>query len=313
MNEETVKPGTSADTPQTISIESLAPPKDKNAAALVEVDSGGVFIRSLDELIRFGRLAVASGFAPKGMTEGAAALAIQAGMEATSEACGTCGSHRRPSLLFGLRQGVVINGNFSWRGKGAAALIQNSRVCKTGTLEYWCEGEGENRKGVAKAWRIGYPKESRREFTIKDAKQARLWGKAGPWTEYTNRMLKWKAVGLLADDVFPDVLGGFPLAEEAADFEPIVEEKPPITSRPEMPQPSKPDALLEALDITQVRKEEEPDIVIEELKKITDAPEVIGEAEQQQSGPACKHGNLDSDFCQECSTEADMAIAARDR
>ncbi|NIQ94514.1 MAG: hypothetical protein GWN87_10080, partial [Desulfuromonadales bacterium] len=63
--------------------------------------------------------------------------------------------------------------------------------------------------GVAVAHRVGYKEANRVEFTVKDAKQAGLWGKAGSWQQYPKRMLQWRAVGLLARDVFPDVLGGF--------------------------------------------------------------------------------------------------------
>jgi hypothetical protein len=278
---------------QALTVESVAPPPEKNKAALVEMGNNGVMLRSLDDLLRFARMAVAGGAAPKSMSEGAAAVSIQAGLEVGLGPLG------------GLRNGLVINGVFSWRGKAAAALIQNSAVCKPGTLKYWCEGEGENRKGVAEAWRVGYASKDRREFTINDAKQARLWGKAGPWTEYSSRMLKWRALGLLADDVFSDVLGGFPLAEEAVDFEPIVEKRPPITTKPELPASVGPDPLLEALDINPA-KEEAPEIVETEVAAATDA-------EPKETGPSCKHGSLDSDFCQECSAEADAAIAARDK
>jgi hypothetical protein len=276
---------------ETITVNSIAPPKEKNAAALVEVGRNGIMLKSLDDLLRFARMAVAGGAAPKAMSEGAAALAIQAGLE------------RGLGLLGGLQQCVVINGVLSWRGQGAYALIQNSPLCKPGTLKFGCEGEGENMKGWATAWRVGYGKPDTREFTIKQAKQARLWGKQGPWTEYRERMLAWRALGLLARDVFPDVLGGFPLAEEAEDFEPIVEEKPPITARQESIPPSKPDALLEALEITP-KAEEVIDVTPE-------AEEEPGPAKEEAT-PSCQHGSLNSDFCKECSAEADAALAAQE-
>jgi hypothetical protein len=277
---------------QALTVETIAPPKEKNAAALIEVSQNGVMLKSLDDLLRFARMAVAGGAAPRGMSEGAAALAIQAGLE------------RGLGVLGGLQQCVVINGVLSWRGQGAYSLIQNSSACKHGTLKFWCDGEGENRKGVAVAWRTGYPREDRREFSIKDAKLARLWGKAGPWTEYPNRMLAWRALGLLARDVFPDVLGGFPLAEEATDFEPILREKPPISAKPELPASTAPDPLLEALKIVPV---------VAEAEEVVEEPKPEPEAQPEEEAPACKHGNLDSDFCQDCSIEADMAIAARDK
>lgn len=188
--------------------DAVPPPAAKNAAALVAMGERGIMLRSLEDLLRFARLAVEGGAAPKGMTVGGAALAMQVGLE------------RGLGPLGGLQALTVINGAMAWRGQAAAALIQNSPVCRRGTLKFWTEGEGEDAKGVAVAWRVHYPAFDRREFTVKDAKTARLWGKEGPWRDHPKRQLMWRAVGFLARDVFPDVLGGFPLAEEAQDFEP---------------------------------------------------------------------------------------------
>lgn len=287
---------------QTITADTLAPPKEKNAAALVEIGRNGIMLKSLDDLLRFARMAVAGGAAPKSMTEGAAALAIQAGLE------------RGLGLLGGLQQCVVINGVLSWRGQGAYALIQNSPLCKPGTLKFGAEGEGENMKGVATAWRVGYDKPDTREFTVKQAKQARLWGKQGPWTEYRERMLAWRALGLLARDVFPDVLGGFPLAEEAEDFEPIVVEKPPIIPRVELPAPTKPDPMLEALEIVP-KAEEVIDVTPEAEAKEVQHATGGGKAAPppgESNAPSCQHGSLNSEFCQECSAEADAALAMQE-
>ena len=62
-----------------------------------------------------------------------------------------------------------------------------------------------------------------REFSVNDAKQARLWGKQGPWTQYTERMMQHRARGNCIRDAFPDVIKGLITAEEAQDYPP---EKP---------------------------------------------------------------------------------------
>lgn len=217
-----------------LSAETKAPPPEPGRAALVEIGERGLMLRSLDDLLRFARMCVADGAAPKGMTHGQAALAIQAGLE------------RGLGPLGGLQQCVVVNGVLSWRGQGAAALIQNSPACIRGTLRFWHEGEGDLQKGVAVAHRVGYREADRREFTVQDARRGRLWGKAGPWTEYPGRMLAWRALGLLARDVFPDVLGGFPMAEEAVDFEaPATPMPPPRVALP----PASPDPLMAVIGL----------------------------------------------------------------
>lgn len=210
------------------------PPPSRNAA-LVQLGERGVMLRNLDDLIGFARLAVRSGAAPKGMSEGAAAMAIQAGLE------------RGLGPLGGLQQAVVINGILSWRGQAAAALIRTSPVCKPGTLRFWHDGEGDLCKGIAVAWRVGYAEAERREFTVKDARTAGLWGKEGPWRSYPGRQLMWRALGFLARDIFSDVLGGFPLAEEAQDFEPAPASSPTPQARAAMLPPPVPDPLFDAL------------------------------------------------------------------
>lgn len=60
-----------------------------------------------------------------------------------------------------------------------------------------------------------------RKFTEKDAKDAGLLSKKGPWQEYRKRMLQMRARGLAARDGAADVLSGLYLYEEAQDIEPV--------------------------------------------------------------------------------------------
>jgi hypothetical protein len=219
-----------------VTAETQPPAKAAGAAALIPMGERGIALRNMDDLLRFARLAVEGGAAPKGMSPGAAAIAIQAGLE------------RGMGPLGGLQNGVVINGVLSWRGQAAVALIRQSGLCVPGTFKFWHEGEGDNLKGVAVAHRVHDPKPERREFTVKDARQARLWGKDGPWTQYPARQLMWRAVGFLARDVFSDVLGGFALAEEAQDFAPV-EVEVSRGSKAELLPPPGPDPLMDALGL----------------------------------------------------------------
>ena len=207
-----------------------------NPASLVEVKDGrGIMLRSLAELTGFAGMLVREGAAPKGMTVGHVAIAIQAGME------------RGLGPLGGLQYGVVINGRFAWNGQGAFALIQNSGVCKRGTLAKWSEGEGESLVGIATGWRVGYKGVDRRTFSYKDARRAGLWQKNDMWKHWPERMLEWRAFGLLARDMFPDVLGGFPLAEELHDYAEEPAEREAKVSRLNLPAPAKTADPLEDL------------------------------------------------------------------
>ena len=63
----------------------------------------------------------------------------------------------------------------------------------------------------------------RTSFSVADAKVAKLWGKRGhegsdtPWITFPKRMLSWKVISHHLNDVYPDVLGGMPIAEDVID------------------------------------------------------------------------------------------------
>ena len=55
-------------------------------------------------------------------------------------------------------------------------------------------------------------------FSVADAKKAGLWGKTGPWTTYSDRMLMMRARGFGLRDKFADALRGLSIAEESMDM-----------------------------------------------------------------------------------------------
>ena len=57
-----------------------------------------------------------------------------------------------------------------------------------------------------------------RTFSREDAKQAGLLGKAGPWSQYPRRMMQMRARAWVLRDLFPDVIRGLHVAEEAQDL-----------------------------------------------------------------------------------------------
>ncbi len=170
----------------------------------VAVGNRGVMLENMADLMTFARTAVRNNVAPKGMNEGQAALAIQAGLE------------RGMGVLGGLQACVVINGVLSFRGWAAIGLIQSSGLCVPGTFRSWFEGSLEDgtAKGVCVAQRKGYKEVFVRTFTMADAKKAKLWGKSGPWTERPTNMFEWRTVGDMARFHFSEVLGGLPIAED---------------------------------------------------------------------------------------------------
>ncbi len=272
-------------TPDPVEEKALAP-KQKSDAELVRMTSSGIMVENLNDLLRFADTIVRDGAAPKGWGSGQVAIAVQAGLE------------RGLGLLGGLTQGVVINGVFSWRGQAAVALIQTSGVCKPGTLRFGCDGDGDELVGYAEGHRVGYASRDRREFSVKDARLANLWDKSGPWQSYPKRMLAWRALGMLARDIFPDVLGGFALAEEQVDFDKGDRKRSTSPDvRPELSPPPSADPLMDAIA-------GKPDVVEAEL--VPDVPAPPTEAEQPSlldPEDTCDHGIVLSESCVDCSDQ----------
>jgi len=193
------------ETPQEIVVQS---PSEVKAVATraqsVALGRRGIELENLQDLMNFARTAVKNNVAPRGMNEGQAALAIQAGLE------------RGMGLMGGLQACVVVNGVLSWRGWAALGFIQNSGLVVPGSFKSYCEGsvdEGTAR-GVCVAQRKGYAQSFVRTFSIDDAKKAGLWKKDGPWQTRPTNMLEWRAVGDMARFHFPEPLGGVPIAED---------------------------------------------------------------------------------------------------
>jgi hypothetical protein len=218
-------------------------------AQIVQIGEVGIELRSLDDLVAFAERLYKENALPKGMNVGSAVIAIQAGLQ-----CGL-------GLMGGLQYGKVINGRFGWMGEGVQAILDNSPKVKPGSFDFWLEGQGEETKAVATAWRVGYDTAFTSEFTLKDARTAELYpakDSTSPWKKYPKRMLKWRAVGFLGKDRFADLLGGFPLADELRDHpEMTARVISPPSERPALPAPvddplsafiagRKPEAIIEA-------------------------------------------------------------------
>lgn len=196
----------------------------------------GLELRTLDDAFRFAKYVVVSGLAPKGLdTPEKVLIALQLGAEAGL----------RP--MASLRNIVVINGMPSWKGDGALAMCRSSHLWKPlpgDTPWKGIKGEGEKMEAFVTTWRKGDPAPVTTTFSVQDAKTAGLWGKQGPWSQYPKRMLYYRALGFNLRDQFTDLLGGFPIAEEAADYPASVAEPSPVNAPPSLPGPGTPDPIL---------------------------------------------------------------------
>lgn len=118
--------------------------------------------------------------------------------------------------LQALQSVAVINGRPSVWGDALLALVRGSGLAAF--VRETMEGDGEHQTAICRTQRRDDPSEIIGSFSVADAKKAGLWGKAGPWTQYPNRMLQLRARGFCLRDAYPDVLRGVISAEEAQDI-----------------------------------------------------------------------------------------------
>jgi len=110
---------------------------------------------------------------------------------------------------------AVINGRPSVWGDALLAMVRGSPACEY--VREHIDGDGEAMVAVCQVKRRG-DVEQVRAWSVADAKKAGLWNKQGPWSQYPKRMLQMRARAFALRDVFPDVLRGMAVAEEAADL-----------------------------------------------------------------------------------------------
>ena len=204
--------------------------------------ASGLALQSFDDAFRFSKMVAASEFAPKDFKNKpeSCLLAIQHGSEVGL------------SPMQSLQSIAVINGRPTIWGDAALALVQACPVCEY--VREYMEGEGDSLTAVCEAKRQGYPSPSVSRFSVADAKKASLWGKSGPWTQYSSRMLQLRARGFALRNAFADALRGLVTAEEAQDYpthpEPVVvrpkfndEPKPTVVKLKADPQATASDAV----------------------------------------------------------------------
>jgi hypothetical protein len=162
---------------------------------------------------------------------------------------------------------AVINGKPSVYGDAALALVKADSRC-AGVKE-WIEGEGDDMIAhcLVKRRYNEDMEETVATFSVLDAKQARLWGKQGPWQQYPKRMLAMRARGFAIRDAFPDAMKGMITAEEAQDYptaprdvtpkaNPLDNIKPPVEAVQETPAPIEVEPIEEAIEIQEPERDE---------------------------------------------------------
>jgi hypothetical protein len=206
----------------------------------------GLALASFDDAFRFSKMVAASDFAPKdfrGKPE-SCLLAIQHGSEIGL------------SPMQSLQNIACINGRPAIWGDAALAVAMASPVCESVTESI--DGEGDNMVATCTAKRRGYEKPTVVRFSVADAKKAGLWGKSGPWSQYSKRMLQLRARGFALRDAFPDVLKGLVTAEEAQDYPTTPAKTEPVVVRPKFDTPA--EERADPFEVAKAAIEAESDI-----------------------------------------------------
>lgn len=225
--------------------------------AVVTVGSRGIQINDIEGLYRFATAVSKSGLAPKGIESPEAILvAVQMGLEVGL------------TPMAALQNIAVINGRPSVWGDAQLAIVR-----ATGELEEfeeWYETGGkkllrnpltfdDSTTAVCRLKRTGYPP-TEFGFSVGDAKKAGLWSKAGPWSQYPARMLRFRARSFTLRDNFGDALKGLLTREEAEDISPearFAAAKTVSQNTSLLPEPTR-DEALEAINAQAAKPEPEP-------------------------------------------------------
>lgn len=182
-----------------------APQAEVRAVVAVQ-DGRGLVAADIDGMFRIARMVAASGLAPKGI-DSAEKIVL----------CMAHGAALGLPPLQALQVIAPVNGRVSIFGDAALALIRSRGL--VADYSQRVEGDGDARCAVVSAKRTGNGGTVEQRFSVADAKRAGLWGKTGPWSQYPDRMLMWRARSWVLRDLFGDVLMGLHIYEESDDIE----------------------------------------------------------------------------------------------
>lgn len=191
--------------------------------ALVETKNQGFSLvpQTLGEAMELAKIIADSDLAPKDYKgkPGNVLIAVQMGQEVGL------------SPMAAIQSIAVINGKPSLYGDvGKAILLSNGcHIEEDDVLLIKKNGYGR-----CKITRKGHPP-CERTFSIESAKTAGLWAKPGPWTQYPERQMAWRAFWFAARDIGSDLLKGLSGLEEVQDYQAEVDVTP-SKQEPEAPK-----------------------------------------------------------------------------
>ncbi len=173
----------------------------------IKYKNGMVNLDSLEEAFRFAQCVFQAGMYPKGCdTPQKIIIAIQAGSEVGLKP------------IQALKTICVINNRPCLYADGIPAVV----LAKPGLMTEFderVEGKAftDDWTGIVHVKR-GNGIERTERFSWADAKRAKLDKKAGPWQDYPQKMLIYRARAFAFRALFPDALCGLHIAEEVQDY-----------------------------------------------------------------------------------------------
>jgi hypothetical protein len=187
---------------------------------------------------------------------------------------------------------AVINGKSCVWGDTLAALARRHSECKG-------ISESFNETTMTATCVVKRNDETiTQSFSKKDAEQAGLWSKVGPWRTYPKRMLQMRARSWAIRDAFPDALQGIYVAEEAMDITDVQNDAAPTSITIEaveaeiVPTTAKGETSNDAAPTTQT-----PISAVKPANNPTSTPVIVSSSDGKETiGEALKQIGLSPEF-----------------
>lgn len=167
--------------------------------------------RNFDDVWRMSDMIAQSDLAPKDYRgkPGNVMIAWQTGVELGIT-----------SPLQAIQNIAVINGRPTIWGDMMLAICRASPAWSEADFAEWIEGEGAQMVAHCTVRRRPNGNVAHYTFGMKDAQDAGLAGKQGPWQQYPKRMMQMRARSFALRDTYTPELKGMRMAEEERDITP---------------------------------------------------------------------------------------------
>lgn len=256
---------------ENASVGANAPATQQAPKVPVAYGDRGLKFTNLDEALRFAQGLANAGTIPKSIESlpeqkraGAVLAIIQAGAEAGLPP------------MWALSNVTFVNGRLGIMGDASLALVRKAGVLKRGTTVqrvYSGEPMTPAWRCTVTAHRADHLEPVSASFSMGDAVQAGIgrftqqngWAatKTGPWQNYPQRMLYYRALGFLLRDHFSDVLMGMVVKEELDDYT-AGRGEGVTTLRERDVTPAKEDPLLASVPGVRLEPEPEDAVIVED-------------------------------------------------